>query len=289
MTARPVVCESIVALRECLASAERPVGLVPTMGALHDGHTRLIDAARDACATVVVSIFVNPLQFDREEDLRKYPRVLEADLMRCAQHGVDLVFAPTAAEMYPRPLETRVTTGAMSRHLCGAFRPGHFDGVATVVLKLFEIVRPERAYFGEKDAQQLAIIRRLVADFNLPLTIVGIPIVREHDGLALSSRNTHLSSNERALAPALFRALSAARGLVEAGVVDPAVVRAQAAAVVDRPPMRLEYFEIVDPETLQPAAEIRGEVLIAGALWLGTTRLIDNMRARPVNRDSVLR
>ena len=273
---------SIVQLRERLASARPPVGLVPTMGALHEGHARLIDAARGECATVVVSIFVNPLQFDREDDLRRYPRTLDADMRLCADHGADMVFAPDVAVMYPRPLACRINVGSLSTHLCGAFRPGHFDGVATVVLKLFDIVGPARAYFGEKDAQQLAIIRRMASDFNLPLSVVGVPTVREADGLAMSSRNVHLSAAERALAPRLFQALLSARQLVAAGEADPDVVRRRAMAAIDnQPELRPEYFEIVDPETLQPVSVIGAEVLIAAALWLGTTRLIDNVRAAP--------
>ena len=177
------------------------IGLVPTMGALHAGHARLIERARAECLTVVVSIFVNPLQFDRAEDLARYPRPLEADLALCGQLGVDMVFAPTPAEMYPQPPDCTVHVGRTAAHLCGAFRPGHFDGVATVVLKLLDIVQPDVAYFGEKDAQQLAIMRRMVADLNVPVTIVGVPTVREPTAWRSARATSTSSPPERALAP----------------------------------------------------------------------------------------
>ena len=175
------------------------------MGALHAGHAALIDAARRECGVVVVSIFVNPLQFNNQDDLARYPRTLDADVELCRELGVDIVFAPSASEVYPEPPECSVDVGRLADHLCGKFRPGHFRGVATVVLKFFQMVQPHRAYFGEKDAQQLAIVRRLAADFNLPIEVVGVPTVREADGLAMSSRNRHLSAEERSLAPSLYR------------------------------------------------------------------------------------
>ena len=187
------------------------------MGALHAGHASLIQRARRECGTVVVSIFVNPLQFDRAEDLDRYPRSLDADLALCREHGVDLVFAPSVAEMYPRPMAMAIDVGTLADHLCGRYRPGHFEGVASVVLKLFGIVQPDRAYFGEKDAQQLAVVRRLVTDFNVPVTIVPVPTVREPDGLALSSRNVRLSADERLLAPTLYKALQRAAARVDQG------------------------------------------------------------------------
>jgi pantoate--beta-alanine ligase len=279
MTA-PLVASSIAALRDYLSTRSGPVGLVPTMGALHEGHVTLIDAARAECGTVVVSIFVNPLQFDREDDLQHYPRTLESDVRVCSEHGVDVIFAPTVEAMYPQPPSCRVVVGALAEHLCGQFRPGHFNGVATVVLKLLEIVRPARAYFGEKDAQQLAIIRRLVEDFNVAVTIVGVPTVREADGLALSSRNVHLGPEERAAAPALYRALSEARRAIEQGKRETrSIVRDARASLAREGRIRLEYFEIVDPHTLQPVEEVTGPVLIAAAAWLGSTRLIDNVQA----------
>src|SRR5439155_19881556 len=210
--------------------ANRRIGLVPTMGALHEGHKRLIDLARSECDLVVVSIFVNPLQFDREDDLNMYPRTLESDVDICSGSHVDVVFTPSVDEIYPSPLECVVDVGRIADHLCGRFRPGHFRGVATVVLKLFQIAQPDRAYFGQKDAQQLALIRRLVADFNVPVEIVAVPTVREPDGLALSSRNKRLKPDERQIATVLYDALRAAKSQIEAGMRDWAAVREAAEA-----------------------------------------------------------
>ena len=258
------------------------IGLVPTMGALHAGHARLIERARADCLTVVVSIFVNPLQFDRADDLARYPRPFQADLSLCEGLDVDLVFAPSPEAMYPEPPDCTVRVARTAEHLCGAFRPGHFDGVATVVLKLFNIVQPEVAYFGEKDAQQLAIVRRMVADLNVPVRIAPVPTVREPDGLALSSRNRHLSDAERALAPALFRALTAAREEVAAGASDAAAVKRRAAeSIPGDGRLRLEYLELVDPWAFEPVQHIAGPVVAAGALWVGATRLIDNVLCTP--------
>jgi len=258
------------------------IGFVPTMGALHQGHERLIEQARHECSRVVVSIFVNPLQFDRADDLERYPRTLDADIDLCGRLGVDLVFVPTVHEMYPTPPACTVDPGPLAVALCGAHRPGHFRGVATVVLKLLHMVGADRAYFGEKDAQQLAIIRRLVADFNLPVAIVGVPTVREADGLAISSRNVHLSPDERRLAPALYRALCEARDQIAAGVVDPSVTKASALKRIPKDPgVRLEYLEIVNPEDMQPVERISGPVCVAGAMWVGATRLIDNVMYTP--------
>jgi pantoate--beta-alanine ligase len=245
------------------------------MGALHGGHAALIDAARRECGVVVVSIFVNPLQFNSQDDLARYPRSLDADVAFCRERA-DILFEPSAEEVYPEPPECTVDVGRLADHLCGKFRPGHFRGVATVVLKLFQMVQPHRAYFGEKDAQQLAIIRRLVADFNLPIDVVEIPTVREADGLAMSSRNRHLSAEERALAPVLYEALENARRRIVAGERDSMGIREAAAA---RMPVnvRLEYLEIVDPATMQPVDDIDRPVRVAGALWVGSTRLIDNV------------
>jgi len=278
------VVHTIDEVRATLAArrASGAVGLVPTMGALHAGHARLIENARAECATVVVSIFVNPLQFDRADDLAHYPRPLQADLALCEQLGAGLAFAPAPDEIYPEPPDVTVRVGQTAKYLCGAFRPGHFDGVATVVLKLFTIVQPEVAYFGEKDAQQLAIVRRMVADLNVPVRIAPVPTVREPDGLALSSRNQHLNASERALAPALFLALSAARAAVAAGATDAgAVKRGVAGKIPADERLRLEYLELVDPRTFQPVERILGPVVAAGALWVGSTRLIDNVLCTP--------
>ncbi|MSO46100.1 MAG: pantoate--beta-alanine ligase [Acidobacteria bacterium] len=274
--------ESIGPLRRRLAEARRSnatIALVPTMGALHAGHGRLIEQARRDCHTVAVSIFVNPLQFDRPEDLRRYPRTLDADRRLCDERGVDVVFAPSVEEMYPVQPACTIDVGRLADHLCGKYRPGHFRSVATVVVKLFGIVQPDRAYFGEKDAQQLAIIRRLVVDLNVPVQVVGVPTVREPDGLALSSRNTQLGPAERQSAIALFRALQSADRRIAAGDTDPEHVKRMAAAEIprDNPSLRLEYLEIVDPDEMQPVALITGPVRVAGALWVGATRLIDNV------------
>jgi pantoate--beta-alanine ligase len=276
-----LIVETIADLRARVAArrAEGPLGLVPTMGALHEGHASLIRQARAECATVIVTIFVNPIQFDRPEDLERYPRSLDVDARLCESLGVDFIFAPSVAEMYPRPLECKVEVGRLTDHLCGRFRPGHFSGVATVVLKLFEIVQADRSYFGEKDAQQLAVIRRLVSDFNVPTTIVGVPTVREADGLALSSRNQRLDASERQLAPALYRALEQVKRAVQSGVASASDLKRLAADQIPSDArLRLEYFEIVDPVDFQPVEHVTGPVVAAGALWVGPTRLIDNIR-----------
>jgi pantoate--beta-alanine ligase len=278
------VVPAIDEIRAALAArrGSGTIGLVPTMGALHAGHASLIERARAECAIVVVSIFVNPLQFDRADDLARYPRPLDADLALCERLGVDLVFAPAPEEIYPEPPDVIVHVGDTAKYLCGAFRPGHFNGVATVVLKLFTIVQPDVAYFGEKDAQQLAIIKRMVADLNLPVKIAPVPTVREDDGLALSSRNQHLNPAERGLAPVLFRALTAARDVVARGERSADAVKRHAATLVPSGArLRLEYFELVDPRTFQPVERITGPVVAAAALWVGSTRLIDNVLCTP--------
>jgi pantoate--beta-alanine ligase len=281
----PEFVESIATLRQRLLGlrGNRNIGLVPTMGALHGGHARLIEEARRECGAVVVSIFVNPTQFDRKEDLQSYPRTLPSDVDLCARLGVDVVFAPTAKEMYPHPLRCTVEVSHLADHLCGRYRPGHFQAVATIVLKLVEIVRPDRAYFGEKDAQQLAIVRRLVADFNVPVAIVGVPTVREPDGLALSSRNQHLTPEERPLAVSLFQSLGEAARQIGLGQRDAGRVKSAARSKIpESERLRLEYLEIVDPNELQPVDLITEPVLVAGALWVGSTRLIDNVLCQPL-------
>ena len=279
------VITSIPHVRDRVAEARRLhrlIGLVPTMGALHAGHGRLIDLARADCGLVIVSIFVNPLQFDRPEDLDKYPRALQTDVDFCSAAGVDVVFAPSAAEMYPEPPDCVIDVGRVAEHLCGKFRPGHFRGVATVVMKLLQIVQPDRAYFGEKDAQQLAVIRRMVADFNVPVGIVPVPTVREPDGLALSSRNQRLTPGDRRVATVLYEALKVARAQVASGVRDAACVRQAARQVVEREPaVRLEYLEVVEPREMQPVEDVVGPVIAAGAIWVGGTRLIDNVICVP--------
>ena len=252
------------------------------MGALHAGHARLIEHARADCRTVAVSIFVNPLQFDRTDDLQRYPRTLDADRQLCDRLGVDVVFAPSVEEMYPVPPQCMVDVGRLADHLCGKFRPGHFRSVATVVMKLFGIVQPGRAYFGEKDAQQLAIIRRMAVDLNVPVDVVGVATVREADGLALSSRNSRLTPAERQSATALFRALQKADRAIAGGDTDPAnVTRVAVAGIPADPSLKLEYLDIVDPDDMQPVNQIAGPVRVAGALWVGSTRLIDNVLSTP--------
>jgi pantoate--beta-alanine ligase len=249
------------------------------MGALHAGHASLLAHARRDCDTVVVSIFVNPLQFDRADDLERYPRTLAADMDLCGSQRADVVFAPGASEMYPSEPVCAVDVGRLGDHLCGRFRPGHFRGVATVVLKLLQIVGPDTAYFGEKDAQQLAVVRQLVRDFSVPVRICGVPTVRDADGLALSSRNARLSAGERLRATALYRALQQVRDSIEAGLTDAGEIRRRAAATIAQEQgLTLEYLELVDPETFQPVARVEGDVIAAGAVWVGNTRLIDNVR-----------
>jgi pantoate--beta-alanine ligase len=271
---------TIAQVREFTGGARRAgrvVGCVPTMGDLHAGHGALIERARAECGAVVVTVFVNPTQFDRQDDYERYARRLEADLAFCAARQVDAVFAPAVEEMYPEPMATLVDVPELARHLCGEFRPGHFRGVATVVAKLFHIIQPDAAYFGEKDAQQLAIIQRMVRDLNMAVRIVPVASVREPDGLALSSRNRRLSAEERAAAPVLYRALCAAQGAVAGGERDGEKVKSAALAVIaGEPAMRVEYLELVDAR-MQPVAAVCGDVRLVAAVWLGATRLIDNL------------
>lgn len=275
--------ESISGLRARVRAARaagKTIGCVPTMGALHAGHTALFDRAREDCGFVAATLFVNPMQFNRRADLERYPRLLDDDLAACRRHGVDAVFAPSEAEMYPRPAAAFVEVEGLTDVLCGAFRPGHFRGVTTVVMKLLHIVAPDRAYFGEKDYQQLAVIRRMVEDMNMPVEIVPAATVRDADGLALSSRNRNLTAEQRAAALTLPRALQAARRAVAAGERDPQALRRAARRRFEREPLlRLEYFEIVDPDSLQRVERIAGPVRIAAAVWAGETRLIDNAAA----------
>ncbi len=283
---QPTLVHTIEAVRECVRSARaqnRPIAFVPTMGALHAGHTSLIQAAKQSGAYVVVSIYVNPTQFGPNEDYQRYPRPMEADIAACRDSGVDLIFSPGDQEMYPPGNQTRVRPGALAEPMCGPFRPGHFEGVCTVVTKLFNIVQPDVAYFGQKDAQQALIIRRMVTDLRFPLRIEVCPIVRESDGLAMSSRNAMLSPGERQQALCLYRALCAARDLVRQGETrfDGMVAKMQAeidkAAKAGPSPIRVDYLTIVDPETLAPAKIPQPRVMIVGAIRLGTTRLIDNL------------
>jgi len=255
------------------------VGMVPTMGALHEGHLSLIRAARAESDLVVVTIFVNPTQFGPQEDLKKYPRDLDRDLALCEEAGADLVFSPEAAEMYPTSFSTWVEVEGLTDGLCGHSRPGHFRGVCTVVSKLLNICQPHQAYFGEKDAQQLAVIRRMVRDLDMRVRIVPCPTVREADGLAMSSRNARLTPEHRAQAPVLHRALSAARDLVQAGEQDATSLDAAIRSILSEAPTgEVDYVEIVDADDLTSIDALEGEGLIALAVRFGDVRLIDNIR-----------
>ncbi len=253
-------------------------GLVPTMGALHAGHLSLVRAARDECQHVGVSIFVNPAQFGPSEDLSRYPRDLERDLALLRPLGVDVVWTPTLESMYPPGFQTWVTVEDVSAPLEGKHRPGHFRGVATVVAKLFNAFTPDRAYFGQKDAQQVAVIRRLARDLNFPLEVVVCPIVREPDGLALSSRNVYLSPAERQAATVLYRALQAALAEYQRGVDDADMLRARMSSTIAAEPLaREEYVSVADPETLAELARVQAGALLSMAVRIGSTRLIDNL------------
>ena len=275
------VMESVAGLAKALdaeRASGRGVGFVPTMGYLHEGHASLVRRAAAECDAVAVSVFVNPLQFGPTEDLAAYPRDLERDARVVAGSGAGYLFTPAAEEMYPGPVLTTVQVDGVSRGLEGDARPGHFAGVATVVAKLFAIAGPCRAYFGEKDYQQLVVIRRLAADLMFPVAVVGCPTVREADGLALSSRNVYLSPQERAAAPVLFRSLNAGRALVEAGERDPGAVRAAIAEVVrGEPRVELEYAAAVDAADLHVPQRLEGDVRLLVAGRLGRARLLDNV------------
>ena len=264
-------------LRAALAGAPRPIGLVPTMGWLHDGHRALIRQARGESATTVVTIFVNPRQFNVADDFGRYPRNEGRDVAICADERVDLVWAPQTEEVYPPGFDTTVSIGAIARPLEGAARPGHFDGVATVVAILFALVGAERAYFGQKDAQQVMVIDRMARDLALPTKVVPCPTVREPDGLALSSRNVHLTPEQRAAAPVIHRALLAARRRWEVGERSAEALRTTVREVLaDEPLAELEYVSCADAATLDELALVDGPALLSVAVRFGPTRLIDN-------------
>jgi pantoate--beta-alanine ligase len=259
-------------------AAGKSLGLVPTMGALHEGHLSLVRAAKAACDTVVVSIFVNPLQFGPHEDLAKYPRDYEGDCKRLEAEGVDCLFAPSVEEMYPDTPVTYIEVEGLSQRLCGGSRPGHFRGVATVVAKLFHIVEADRAFFGQKDAAQVAVLRRMVRDLNFRVEIVVCPIVRQPDGLAMSSRNAYLNPQERNSALQLYRSLTEVERRFAQGERNPTnLIDAGKHRLAQDPAVRLDYFSIVDPDTLAPVRTMTGKTLVAAAAFVGSTRLIDNI------------
>jgi pantoate--beta-alanine ligase len=277
---KDLLINSSAVLRDHLSTTRgqgNTIGLVPTMGSLHAGHGRLMEKARAECEMLVVSIFVNPLQFGPGEDFKKYPRNLTEDLKFCEEQGADFVFAPLNEEMYPEGFCTSVEVEGITEHLCGPHRPGHFKGVATVVLKLLNIVLPDRVYFGEKDLQQLRMIERMVFDLSLPVAVVPVPTVREADGLALSSRNRYLNEAERQAAPALYRALCEAAAQAKNGTAAKEIRQAGLAVLQSEPLFRVEYLDVVDDRSVQPVKQVDGAARIAAAAWLGSTRLIDNV------------
>lgn len=275
------IAEARAAVR-ALRTNGRSIGLVPTMGALHAGHVSLMRAALEQCDAVVVSIFVNPTQFGPNEDFAKYPRTWDADCALLESEGVDLILAPIATEMYPASASTFVEVEGVSDRLDGVSRPGHFRGVSTVVAKLFHIVSPDKAFFGQKDAAQVAVLRKMVRDLDFGLELVVCPTVREADGLALSSRNRYLSPEERMQALVLSKALRRVEERVARGVLDAATLIDDALAVLaSEPGIRLDYFKVVDPDTLEDVADVRNSALAAIAVFVGPTRLIDNAVIAP--------
>jgi pantoate--beta-alanine ligase len=279
------ICATIpdarAACRAARASSKR-LGLVPTMGALHEGHLSLVRAAKAQCDAVAVSIFVNPTQFGPTEDLSKYPRQFDRDCRLLENEGAEILFAPPVEEIYPDGEVTWVLVEGLSEKLDGRSRPGHFRGVTTIVAKLFHILEPEAAFFGQKDAAQLAVIRRMVEDLNFPVEIVACPIVREPDGLAMSSRNAYLNREERGRALVLQRSLQKARQQFQAGERCAAkLISAAKEVLAGEPHVVLDYFEIVDPDTLDPVEQISQETLVAVAAYVGSTRLIDNLVLNP--------
>jgi len=272
------VVRGIAELRTARSQLTDPLGLVPTMGALHDGHLSLIRLARQDCASVVVSIFVNPTQFGASEDLGAYPRDLARDVTLAERAGADVVWAPRTEEVYPPEFQTRVQVDSLTQPLEGLHRPGHFQGVATIVAKLFNAVQPQRAYFGQKDAQQAMVVRRMAQDLNFPLEIVVCPTVREADGLALSSRNAYLNPTERRAAPVLFRALSAAAEAFAAGEREADMLRERMERTLAGEPLaRPQYVSVADPDTLEELSGSVGRALLSMAVHIGATRLIDNL------------
>jgi pantoate--beta-alanine ligase len=264
-----------------LRKQNKTIGFVPTMGALHAGHLSLIKQARKENDYVIVSVFVNPTQFAPSEDFKKYPRRLEADSLLCKNEGVDIIFYPDAGQIYPKGYKTHVLVEGLSDVLCGKFRPGHFSGVATIVNKLFNIIQPDVAYFGQKDAQQAIIIQQMTRDLNMPVKIKLMPTVREPDGLALSSRNTYLTARQRLDAKVLFEALEKAKTMIKHGIINSKkIISAMRRIIQKKRSARVQYIEIVDLNELRPVRLIKDKVLVALAVWIGKTRLIDNIIVR---------
>lgn len=284
-----VIIEEIAALKTLLQAKRRmgqTIGLVPTMGYLHEGHLSLVDHAKAHADVIVMSIFVNPLQFGPNEDFERYPRDVKRDTALAERAGVDVLFMPSIREMYPQQQWVTVAVTGMSDVLCGKTRPGHFDGVATVVMKLLNIVRPDSAYFGQKDAQQVAIIRQMAVDLNLDVEIVACPIVREPSGLAMSSRNVYLSDAEREAATVLHTSLQRAALLVNAGEKDVSRILSQVTEMIQaQPRAQIDYVEVVDAATLQPVEVVAQTSLLALAVYFGKTRLIDNCRLEPSEKE----
>ena len=274
--------ESVRTVVEAARRSGKTIGFVPTMGALHIGHISLIQAAAKECDFVVVSIFVNPTQFGAGEDLEKYPRTLQQDLKLCDKAGVDVVFTPENETMYPGQNLTWVNVEKLTDRLCGQFRPGHFRAVATICNKLFNIVQPDVAYFGQKDAQQAAVIKQIVADLNMPLQVVVCPTVREENGLAVSSRNRYLTDQQKKDAASIYQALVKAQQLVDAGVLESAhIIAAMRTILQQGSSIQVEYISVVDAQTLQPIDTIVSQALIAIAVRIGPARLIDNIIVQP--------
>lgn len=280
MTRQPQVIPTLAAMRKALLphrAAGAVIGLVPTMGALHAGHASLLRRARSECDVVVTSIYVNPTQFGPNEDFSSYPRRIEADIKTCADERVDYILAPSDKEMYGNGSLTRIYVDNITQKLCGMMRPGHFEGVCTVVAKLFNIVQPDLAYFGQKDAQQVVVLGRMVADLNIPVQIVVCPIVREPDGLAMSSRNANLSPAERQDGLCLSQALQAGLDAIAGGMTtSEPIIAIMRQKVLETETATIDYLGVYHPETLENLAQVEGMALLAGAIRLGSTRLIDN-------------
>jgi pantoate--beta-alanine ligase len=272
---------------EKIRNSCKKIGFVPTMGALHEGHLSLVRKAREENEVVVVSIFVNPIQFGPNEDYNRYPRTFESDCEKLKKESVDYLFFPSVKEMYPTDFETYVTLRKLPNHLCGLSRPGHFDGVATVVTKLFNIVKPHKSYFGQKDYQQAKIIERMVRDLNIDTEVIMMPIVRESDGLAMSSRNAYLNPEERKKAICLYKSLLKAKEMIEGKEKSPEKIKEEMRKLILEiaPDAKIDYISIVNPQTLDDVSEIKDTVVVALAVFIGSTRLIDNFIITQANKE----